>query len=457
MGDLNATVTRIGEFDTGGSARAAPRRRAVLPGGTTGAGRIDDPYPIVFESGRGATLTDVDGNSYIDFHCGYGSAFLGYGHPRVEHAVCEAVAANRDFVGVAHRYEGELAERLVDLLPEAEMVALSGGGGTDALYNAVRIARAYTGRTAVVKAEGGYQGWHGELGASTSPPLDDPTLVTLPPTIPNSEGTLPAVVEALRIVNVNDPESLRARFERDGEEIAAMVIEPVLYSAGVIGVDAEYLQLARELCDRYDAVLIFDEVISGFRRRLGGTGELAGVRPDLAVYGKAIASGYVIAVLAGNSELINELTPAGSVFYSGTFNGHPLACAAVNATLDELGDGEVFARTLALAERLAGGANEAIAAAGATAVCQQVGPLWNLYLNASSVRNYRELAAICDPATMTLNAAFRWRLREAGMFIQFRRGTNRGFICAAHEERDIDRTVEVIAAFIAEHAEEIQR
>jgi glutamate-1-semialdehyde 2,1-aminomutase len=437
-----------GLLDTSGSLAAQAARSLRLPGGVTGAGRVEEPYPVVFARGRGARLWDVDGNEYIDYHCGYGSAFLGYGHPVVDEAVSRAIEDDRSFVGCAHVYEDALAERLTALLPEADKVAFSGGGGTDALYNAVRVARSFTGRQKIVKAEGGYQGWHGVLGASTSPALDDPAKVALPPTISNSSGTLPATLDALRVVNVNDLDSLRARFELEGDEIAGVVLEPILYSAGVVGVDREYLELARELCDRYGSVLVFDEVVSGFRLTLGGAAALARVMPDLSVYGKAIANGHVIAVLAGRRDLIDVLAPAGPAFYSGTFNGHPLACAAVDATLDVLATGEAFAHATALAKATADGVGAAIAEIGAIAVCQQVGPLWNLYFNATEVRDYRDLAAISDPATLEINRRLRHHLRDRGIFLQHRKGTNRAFVSGAHTQADVDHTVEVIAGFL---------
>ncbi len=439
-------------IDTGGSLAAQPARRRVLPGGVTGAGRVENPYPVVFVKGRGARLWDVDGNEFIDYHCGYGSAFLGYGHPAVNESVTRAIAEDRSFVGCAHVYESALAERLVAMLPEAEMVAFSGGGGTDGLYNAIRIARSVTGREKLVKIEGGYQGWHGVLGGSTSPALDDPAKIPLPQTIANSAGTLAATIDALRVVNANDLDSLRARFELEGDQIAALVLEPILYSAGVVAIEREYLALARELCDAYGSVLIFDEVVSGFRLALGGAGALLAVTPDLAVYGKAIANGHVISVLAGRRELIEVLTPTGAVFYSGTFNGHPLACAAIDATLNVLTGGEAFAHAARLARATADGVNAAIGDAGVTAVCQQVGPLWNLYFNATEIRDYRDLAAISDPRTLAANQRLRHHLREHGIFMQHRKGTNRAFVTAAHTQADVDKTVEVIAGFLGSGA-----
>lgn len=447
------TVDHVPMTTTRSAALLAPRRE-VMPRGVTGAGRWEDPYPLVFVRARGQHIEDVDGNVMLDFHGGYGTAILGYSHPEVDWAVTAAMNDGRSFVGCAHVHEARLAERLCRLLPEAERIALCGGGGSDPLYHAVRLARAATGREKVAKVEGGYQGWHGELGASTTPPADiAPT--HLPPTVPNSTGTLPAVTEAILAVTVNDPESLRARFAADGEEIAALFIEPVLHSSGCIAVDDDYLALARELCDRHGALLVFDEVLSGFRSRVGGAAVPSGVVPDLATYGKAVANGHVLAFLAGRGALMDQLAPNGDVFFSGTFNGGPLGVAAAEATLTVLESSDAMDRAVGLTDRLAGGLNAAIAARGLPAVCQHHGSVWNLYFRTTGVRDVRDLARSLQGNTEALNLAFRHHLRDNAIFLQRRTGTNRGFVSAAHTEEDVDRAIVVVAEFLDTHAEEI--
>lgn len=441
-------------LSSAGSAAMLPARRAVLPRGVTGAGRWEDPYPLVFVRARGQFMEDVDGNLLLDFHGGYGTAILGYSHPVVDGAVAAAMADGRTFVGAAQVHEARLAERLCRLLPEAERIALCGGGGSDPLYHAVRLARAVTGRDLVVKVEGGYHGWHGELGASTVPPADG-TPTPTPPVVPNSSGTLPAVTEAIRAVTVNDPESLRAVFAADGARIAALFVEPVLHSSGCITVDDAYLQLGRELCDAHGALLVFDEVLSGFRSRVGGAVVPSGVVPDLATYGKAVANGHVLAFLAGRGELMDRLAPNGDVFFSGTFNGGPLGVAAAEATLDVLETTDAMDRAVTLCGRLADGLNAAAAARGLPAVCQRHGSVWNLYFRATSVRDVRDLARSLRGDTDSLNLAFRHHLREHGIFLQRRPGTNRGFVSAAHTEADIDRAIATVDLFLESHGEAI--
>jgi glutamate-1-semialdehyde 2,1-aminomutase len=439
---------------SGRSAAMLEHRRRVLPRGVTGAGRWEDPYPLVFVRGRGAHLEDVDGTWHLDFHGGYGTAILGYAHPGVDGAVARAMTDGRTFVGAAHVHEAHLAERLCDLLPEADRIAFCGGGGSDAIYHAVRLARAVTGRRRLVKVEGGYQGWHGDLGASTLPPADgEPT--HLPPAIANSTGILPEVTDAILAVTVNDPESLRARFAEHGDEIAAVVLEPILYSSGCIAVDDAYLALARELCDRHGALLVFDEVLTGFRSRVGGAGVLSGVTPDLAAYGKAIGNGHILSFLAGRGDLMDGLAPSGDVFFSGTFNGSPIGVAAGEAVLDELLGTDALGTAVGLCERLAVGVNAAIAARGLHAVCQHRGSMWNLYLRATAVRDARDFARSLRGGTEELNLAFRHHLRDRGIFLQRRPGTNRGCVSAAHTPGDIDRMVEVVDGFLAVHAQEL--
>lgn len=421
--------------------------RSALPHGITGAGRALAP---VFDRGRGPWLWDGADNRYLDLHGGYGTAILGYSDVRVDGAVAVAMVSGATFVGTANRYEGELAARLVALLPEAERVALCGGGGTDGLYHAVRLARAATGRELVCKVDGGYQGWHGVLGAATVP---EPGARPLRP-VANSRGILPAVTAALRVVRANDAASLRAAFARDGDALAALVVEPVLYSAGTVEIDRAWLALARELCDRHGTLLIFDEVVSGFRERAGGAGAALGVRPDLAVYGKAIANGHVLAALVGRADVLDLLAPGGPVFFSGTFNASPLGAIAAGATLDVLQDTDAIARAVGGAARIAGTVNAAIARLGVRAVCQQRGSAFTLYLGTRAVRDADDLAAIMGPDVLALNAALRAHLLADAIFLQYRRGTNRAYVSAAHTAEHADLASASMVAFLERAAED---
>ena len=258
-----------------------------------------------------------------------------------------------------------------------------------------------------------------------------------------------AAVDAVVVVAVNDIEGLERAFKAHDGEIAGVILEPVLYSAGCIHVEREFVDAARRLCTDAGALLIYDEVMSGFRNGLGGAGARKGPA-DLGVYGKAIANGYIIAVLAGRSDLIGLLAPEGPVFYSGTFNGHPLSVAAAHATLDVLEAGDVADRISALADRLAAGINEVIAELELNAVCQSEGSVWNLYFGTAPVREYRDLARALTPEVERLNDAYLAFLRERGIYIH-KRYVNRAFVSGEHDDGDIDRTVEVVTEFLREH------
>jgi glutamate-1-semialdehyde 2,1-aminomutase len=423
------------------------RARSFLPGGVTGDGRFSEPYPIVFERASGKWLTDVDGNVYLDYHGGFGTAILGYAHPEVDEAVHRAIREIGAFVGVPNRYEMELAERLCASIPGMERVAFCGGGGSDAVYHALRLARAATGRPKIVKMEGGYHGWHSEVAVSTRPQVGDEGYVGRPSPTPSSAGILPSTLEQVLVLSVNDQKALRQLFVEQGSEIAALIIEPVVYSSGCVLVDREYLAVARDLCTRHGSVLIFDEVMSGFRNGTGGAGARAGVVPDLGAYGKAVANGYMMAFLGGKAELMTQLAPEGPVFYSGTFNGHPVSMAAAQKTLDVLERDDVPPRLWDLADRLAAGIEKVIAELGLRALCQSYGSVWNLYLNATSVRNYRDYAMSSTPLVERLNDEFRAFMRTAGIYIH-KRHVNRCFVSAQHDEDDVSRTLESVAEFL---------
>jgi len=432
-------------LDLSRSRQLHDEAKRFLPMGVTGDGRYSQPFPISFVRGRGKELEDVDGNTYLDYHAGFGTAILGYSHPEVDATVARATEEIGAFVGLPHPGEVHLAERLCRLIPLAERVALCGGGGSDGIYHAVRVARAATGRTKIVKVEGGYHGWHADVGANTRPGHVDLEAAE-PSRSSNSDGSLPAAVDEIVVVTVNDSDGMSRAFRKHGDEIAGVILEPVLYSAGCIHVEQDYVDVTRALCAESGALLIYDEVMSGFRNGLGGAGARKGPA-DLGVYGKAIANGYVIAVLAGRSDLIGLLAPEGPVFYSGTFNGHPLSVAAANATLDVLEREDVAGRISRLAERLAGGVNETIDELGLNAVCQTEGSVWNLYLGVREVREYRALARSLTPEILELNDAYLAFLRDRGVYIH-KRYVNRAFVSGEHDEGDVDRTVEIVREFL---------
>lgn len=432
------------------SLRLQEVAKKVLPGGVTGAGRNTEPHSIYFRSGKAATLTDVDGNQYLDYHGGFGTAVLGYSHPEVSAAVAKATEEWGAFVGVPHEHEVRLAERLTEIIPCAEMAALCGGGGSDALYHSARLARAFTGREKIIKVQAGYHGWHDELAVSTAPPQPTDNFQRLPRPQPTSAGSLQSTVDAVVVASINDLNAIAEAFDQHEGEIAALVLEPVLHSAGCVVLDRSYLEGARVLCDQHGAILIFDEIMTGFRHDIRGTGAMYGVKADLAAFGKAIANGYVVAALVGRKDLMSMLAPAGPVFYSGTFNGHPLSVAAAMATLDILERDRVTNTLARLTTRLGDGINQAIQDCEVNAVCQYFGSVWCLYLYASQVRNSAELGRASGPRTEQMNDIFRSWMRKRGVYVH-RRHVLRGFVGAGHKDSDIDRTVDLVGTFLKTH------
>ncbi|WP_218871617.1 aspartate aminotransferase family protein [Microlunatus parietis] len=299
------------------------RARAVelTPGGVHSNVRLTSPS-VFFDRGKGAWLWDADGNDYVDYLLGQGPNFLGHAHDEVITAVESAMRRGGVF-GSQHVLENEAGELFLDSIGWAERVRF-GVSGTEADQAALRLARAATGRTRFVRFEGHYHGW-----------LDNVLIKTVDGvTGPASEGQLAHHLDDSIVLGFNDPVALARAFDEHGGEIAAVILEPMMCNSGAIPPENGYLQRVRELCTEHGAVLIFDEVITGFRLTLGGAAERFGVTPDLAVYGKAMAGGWPVSALAGRADVMDRF--AAGVNHSGTFNSSVPACAAVTAALTVL-------------------------------------------------------------------------------------------------------------------------
>lgn len=326
-----------------GSEALAERALRRIPGGVNSSVRLDVP-PVFFQRGQGAWLWDVDGNDYVDYLLGQGPAFLGHAPPEV---LADVEAASRHGLVFAsrHRLEVEAAEEMCELLGWAEMVRF-GSTGTEMVQAALRLARAATGRRRFVRFAGHYHGW-----------LDN-VLVAVEGerAVPASAGQPPRELEDAFVLPWNDPVSVREVIEGHGEEIAAVLMEPMMLNAGAILPRPGYLEEVRDLCRRHGVVLVFDEVITGFRLGLGGAAGRFGVVPDLAVYGKALASGWPVAAVAGTRELMDLL--AAGVVHSGTFNANVMAMAATLATLRRLREDPPYERIERVGSELMKGLGE---------------------------------------------------------------------------------------------------
>jgi glutamate-1-semialdehyde 2,1-aminomutase len=310
----------VSSFSRVRSAEHYTRARNHLPGGVNSNVRLSAP-PVFFSRAKGAWMWDVDGNDYVDYLLGQGPNFLGHGNATVNQAVHDACAGGMLY-GNSHLLEIEAAERICAALGWAEMVRL-GLTGTESVQVALRLARAVTGRHRFIRFEGHYHGW-----------LDN-VLVDADGTGPASAGQVASQLADSVVLPWNNAEALAVALAEHHGQIAAVIMEPIMVNAGTIEPRPGYLQRVRELCTEHGVVLIFDEVISGFRVALGGAAARYGVTPDLATYGKAMAGGWPVAALAGRAELMQRFG-TGEVNHSGTFNGSVMAAAAVVATIDLL-------------------------------------------------------------------------------------------------------------------------
>ncbi|WP_280211342.1 aspartate aminotransferase family protein [Nocardia cyriacigeorgica] len=317
------------------SSRTAFERARRSVGGGVGSGlrAAMRPHPLFVREARGAHLWDLDGDRYVDYVMAWGPLVLGHSDPRILSAVSEA-ATKMQVVGTGHALEYLAAEAVLDAVPHGERLLWS-NTGTEAVQVALRLARAATGRRRVLKFAKSYHGWHDTVYAGMSEDDSDR------PARPGSKGQSPSVLDDLVVARFNDvhlaERLLRESSERD---IAAVLIDPVMSNAGVEAPAPEFLSTLRDLCDRHGVVLVFDEVIAGFRIARGGAAEKYGVLPDLSVYGKAMAGGFTQSAVVGRAELVDQVTTG--VTHAGTFNANPIALAAVEATMRVLADPDVY-------------------------------------------------------------------------------------------------------------------
>lgn len=313
------------------------------------------PVPLCFERGEGAYLWDVDGNRYIDYVLGNGPAILGHSPAPVLDAVRDSLGTGQAFTAI-HPAELALAKRLTEIIPCAEQVRFD-ISGTQGAHIALRLARAHTRRETVIKFEGHYHGWADNILASVAPALNAAGPHNSPVTVPHSKGQAGEATDNLLVQPFNDIEVLRKTVADHKDDIAAILLEPIACNTGVIEPLPGFLQQLRELCDEHGIVLIFDEVITGFRAALGGAQERYGVTPDLAVFAKAAAAGFPIAVIAGKRDVMERVTSG--VVHGGTYNGLTSGVAACAATVEELArdGGAVYAAMEQRGQRLIDGLN----------------------------------------------------------------------------------------------------
>lgn len=425
---------------TAESARLYAKAMQSLAGGVGSGTRSPRsgwlPVPVFVASGRGSRLTDVDGNVYIDYVMGQGPLILGHRPPALIEAVTEALQERGSLFSLAHDLEGEAAAAVCERMPSIELLRF-GNSGTECVQYALRFARAFTGREKILRFEGHYHGWSDAIHWSGHPSLEEAGPRERPIVVPGSTGMPAAVAETLIVAPWNDTEQLDRIFSERGEEIAAVITEPILGNAGGIMPQPGYLERMRELTRDHGALLIFDEVLTGLRVHSAGAQGLLEITPDLTILAKALAAGFPVAAVGGRHDIM-EMLADGRTMHGGTYNSNVLVCAAVIAAAAETGRPGFYEELNARGERLANGLVEAATANGLDACWAGVGALFQLWFSAQPPRNYREAVELAARSPFpTLHA----ELLDRGVLIQ---PPQEGLFLTsgAHTDEDIDLTLE---------------
>jgi glutamate-1-semialdehyde 2,1-aminomutase len=412
------------------SADLLDRAAEVIPGGVNTCRRRSEPR-ICFRRGAGAHLFDLDGRRYIDYHAAYGAILLGHSHPAVTKRVSAAIRETVLFgVGVTEA-EVALAEAIVRHVPSAEQVVVC-NSGSEATYHAIRLARAVTGREKIVKFQGSYNGFHDYVLRNVLS-----TREQVGRRDPHSKGMLSAAIDATLVCRYNDLADVESALT--GAPVAAVILEPIGHNAPGILPEPGFLEGLRELCDREGALLIFDEVITGFRHHIGGFQATCGVMPDLTTMGKAIANGFPIAAIGGRREYMERLNtnPAGDVHFGGTYNGNAVGVEAALATIEQLEDGRVHEHVFRLGDRMREGLREIAEEAGVPAVVGGYGSLFVLCFMDGPLRSYEDVLRNDE----ALFGRYRRELVARGVF-EMPESLGRSHIGASHTDEDIDRSLE---------------
>jgi glutamate-1-semialdehyde 2,1-aminomutase len=411
------------------------RTRRHLAGGVSSNVRYaSTPVPLFFARGEGARLYDVDGNVHIDYVLGNGPAILGHAPKAVVDAVAQSLTRGQVYAG-QHAGESELSERLCGLLPGAEVVRFA-TSGTEAVLMAMRLARAFTGRRKILKFEGHYHGWSDQAFISTRPPLNEAGPADAPVPVAGSPGMPDSVLGDVVVAGWNDLDFLRSAFERNEGEIAGVIMEPVMVNGGAILPGDGYLQSVAELCREKGALFICDEVITGFRVGLRGAQAHFGVTADLAIYAKAVAAGFPLAMVTGRRDVMDTLIDKG-VMHGGTYNGNVQSMAASMAALDELerNDGALYRDMERCGTRLMQGL--AVAAKKHRVPMQVQGfpsIFQTFFTDGPPPRNYRESAACDKDRALAFHAA----LQEEGVRVGQQA---KWFLSTAHDDSVIDESL----------------
>jgi glutamate-1-semialdehyde 2,1-aminomutase len=421
------------------SREAYERACRVLPGGVNSPARAFGGVggqPIFIARGEGPYLYDVDGNQYLDYIGSWGPLILGHAHPRVVKAVEETVRHGASF-GAPCELETQLAELIVAAVPSIEMVRMT-SSGTEASMSAIRLARGFTRRDFIVKFAGCYHGHVDSLLVQAGSSATTLGVLTSP-------GVPHGCTADTLVLRYNDVDGLTEVFQAHGDQIAGVIVEPIVGNMGLVPPKPEFLNGLRVLTEKHGALLIYDEVITGFRVSYGGAQQLYHQSPDLTVLGKIVGGGFPVGAYGGRADVMKNVMPAGPVFQAGTLSGNPVAMAAGIATLQELRDRPPYAKLDQVAKTLADGLDGLAADAGMPHQVQRIGSMWTLFFNSNAVTDY-DTAKKCDTARF---GRFFWEMMDRGIYLpcsQFEAAFN----SVMHTEKHIQQTLSAAKEALAQ-------
>jgi glutamate-1-semialdehyde 2,1-aminomutase len=399
------------------------RAKKVLPLGVSYGIRYFEPYPFYTARAKGSKLYDVDGNEYVDFWLGHTSLILGHSPPEVVRAVTKQLR-NGTMYGTSHELEIALAEQVARMVPTAEMTRFA-NSGTEANMYGTRLARAYTGKDKIGKFEGGWHGGYDALHVGVKPPFD----------IPESAGLTTGAVDDTIVLPFNDLDKVKKRLRN--ERVASIVIEPVLGAGGGIPADREFLKSLREFCSEKDILLIFDEVITGFRLAPGGAQQYFDVKPDITVFGKILGGGFPVGAFCARREIMERLDShvydrSRHSFHGGTFTANPITMTAGTATLKILEDGQLINRLNKLGQRIRDRLGETFETNGSAVQVTGAGSLFNVHFTKKPVKD----AVTASKADRNRLLDYHLNLIADGVFIL---PTHNAALSTAHSEQDIEK------------------
>lgn len=434
------------------SGQLFDRASRVVPGGAGSSARTVkfgwEPYPLFVARGLGSRLTDVDGHEYIDYLLGLGPMILGHRHPAVTTAVADAIAELGTCFGLPYELEVDAAEKVVEAVPSIEMVRFT-NSGSEAVGTAVRLARAYTGRRLIVRFEGHYHGWQDTVYWSNHPDPGSAGPARHPEPVPAGPGLPEELRDTLVVLTWNDPESFLELMAKRGDEVAAVLTEPAVFNSGCILPQPGYLELLRDETRRAGSLLIFDEVITGFRFSRGGAQEWFNVMPDLTTLAKGLGGGFPVAAIGGSREVMGMIAD-GRYSHSGTYNANVVQCAAVSATMDVLAEPGLYERQRGRGTRLSDGLLELADEAGIPVQVDGLGTVFQLWFSEHPIGNWRDAERYADAALFT-----RWYQEMLLRGVLFHPSHLENlFVSLVHSDEDIDETLDRAADAMAVLAKE---